>query len=185
MGTRNLIVIKHENEYKVVKYCQWDGYPEGQGAIALGFIRKMDKNLFVQSLKNIKYISSDESHNYSKHTYPQLYRDDGADILSRIYNAQSEFIFNNSDLKFAADSLFCEWLYLLDLDKDTFNVFKGFQKSPLLPTEEFYWLSISKPEDDEYFPVKLLKSFSLDECKHLTNETFAKEIYNLINSGEE
>jgi hypothetical protein len=31
MGTRNLIAVFFDGEYRVAQYSQWDGYPEGQG----------------------------------------------------------------------------------------------------------------------------------------------------------
>ena len=41
MGTRNLTIVKHNGEYKVAQYGQWDGYPEGQGVMALEFARRI------------------------------------------------------------------------------------------------------------------------------------------------
>lgn len=39
MGTRNLTCVVKDGEYKVAQYCQWDGYPEGQGQTILNFLR--------------------------------------------------------------------------------------------------------------------------------------------------
>ena len=53
MGTRNFIIIKLRNltglskrqlkEFCLMQYCQWDGYPEGQGVTILNFLRKIIK----------------------------------------------------------------------------------------------------------------------------------------------
>ncbi|KAI1453117.1 hypothetical protein F4805DRAFT_386686 [Annulohypoxylon moriforme] len=38
MGTRNLICIRVNKQWVVAKYCQWDGYPTGQGVILFNFL---------------------------------------------------------------------------------------------------------------------------------------------------
>ena len=43
MGTRNLTCVMYNGEYRVAQYCQWDGYPSGQGAIALNFLSDKEK----------------------------------------------------------------------------------------------------------------------------------------------
>lgn len=51
MGTRNFLIIKLRNltglskhqlrEFCLMQYCQWDGYPKGQGLIILKFLRNI------------------------------------------------------------------------------------------------------------------------------------------------
>ena len=59
MGTRNLTMVKKNNELKVCQYGQWDGYPSGQGATILEFCK--DKNKLEQLrdiVDDIKDIST-------------------------------------------------------------------------------------------------------------------------------
>ena len=98
--------------------------------------------------------------------YPALNRDIGTDILEMIIN-------NNKPLKlrdesaFAKDSLFCEYAYVIDFDKNVFEVYKGFNKEPLNNDERFYYL---QDINEEYKPVKLVVSFSLNKLP--TKEEF-------------
>ncbi|RYO92280.1 hypothetical protein DL766_001771 [Monosporascus sp. MC13-8B] len=38
MGTRHLILVYYKGQYRIARYGQWDGYPEGQGATVLCFV---------------------------------------------------------------------------------------------------------------------------------------------------
>lgn len=60
MGTRNVTIVKLEGKVVIAKYCQWDGYINGQGVDLCNFIRN---DLDLRTLKkNIKkcYPISDE-----------------------------------------------------------------------------------------------------------------------------
>ena len=51
--------------------------------------------------------------------YPYFSRDNGAQILDMIYHSEEEVFIS---IDFAADSLFCQWAYVIDLDKNTFEI---------------------------------------------------------------
>lgn len=178
MGTRNLICVVKDNEYKVAQYSQWDGYPEGQGLTVLNFLRENDMDKFRQQVDKCTFIEDDdffdnayaelgidtksgyismEDANKFASVYPQLSRDMGGNILDFVLNNDDALLKNSVD--FANDSLFCEWAYVVDLDKNTFEVYEGFNKTPLSEDERFY---SSNVDDNEYYPVKHVISFDLD-----------------------
>ena len=186
MGTRNLTMIYNEGKYVLAKYCQWDGYPTGQGAEICKFlsrIRNIEK--LEERLGDLQYITSEELEDawaevgqprgddrvswyigkkFSK-VHPELCRDIGGGILQMIVDSDGVFKTKN-DLEFAADSLFCEWAYVIDFDKGVFEIYKGFNQMPLNPEDRFYFLTEKSREleyREMYFPVKLVKSFALDE----------------------
>jgi len=189
MGTRNLTAVFHDGKYCVAQYGQWDGYPSGQGLTALEFLRdKMDKQLFIDKLKETfnptdeqmkqwwidaghdgesDWVSFEVSDRF-KSKHPTLNRDMAAKVLEHIQSSTSKVPINLS-IDFAADSLFCEWAYVLDLDKNTFEVYEGFNKSPLLDDERFFGATC---EDGSvgYYPVKLRHSFNLDNLP--SNDSF-------------
>jgi hypothetical protein len=176
MGTRNLTCVMVGGKYKIAQYGQWDGYPSGQGLTALKFLRdKMKRDVFLKNLKLAKkitkkqmdalyvecgakagseWVGMDVSDRF-KARNPQLSRDMGADILDFIQNATGRFFIQNT-IDFAGDSLFCEWCYVVDFDKDTLEVFKGFNKEPLMEDERF---ASAKTSHDEYKQVKHLITF--------------------------
>jgi len=62
MGTRNLTCVVKDGEYKIAQYCQWDGYPSGNGVEILEFLKNMDRNHFENRVNDCVFISSDEVH---------------------------------------------------------------------------------------------------------------------------
>ena len=178
MGTRHLIVVVKDNEYKVAQYGQWDGYPEGQGLKVLNFLKENDIDKFRNQVAKCKFIEDDtfyekihkeldinpkdgfityeESERFKAH-YPQLDRDMGADILNYIMDNDDIILQNCID--FANDSLFCEWGYIIDLDKNTFEVYEGFNKNPLSDNERFY--NHSNKGENGYHPIRHIISFDL------------------------
>lgn len=177
MGTRHLIAVVKNNEYKVAQYGQWDGYPEGQGVRVLKFLQENDINHFAKQIDKCRFITDEnffkkayeelgivsnngfitmEQSGIFNAKYPQLNRDMGAAILDYIMNHDDVILKN--DITFADNSLFCEWCYVIDLDKNTFEVYEGFNKSPLSEYERFY----SNKCENGYYPVKHVISFSLN-----------------------
>jgi hypothetical protein len=177
MGTRHLTIVKFGGEYKIAQYGQWDGYPEGQGVTALEFIRKIvDSNLtneFAYKVKNCRWITEEEvaaieeDRNWP-HKHPELSRDAGAGILQMVMDSKNGLVLVNR-IDFAADSLFCEWAWLIDLDAWTFEAYKGFnQTRPLTEKDRFYFL-VDKEECGYHCIVKVAE-WSIDNLP--SNEDF-------------
>ena len=62
MGTRNVTIIKLNNEPVVVKYTQWDGYPTGTGLALCDFIKNhMDLRTLKSKVKKCYPISEDKA----------------------------------------------------------------------------------------------------------------------------
>ncbi len=175
MGTRNLTMVISNGETKVAQYGQWDGYPSGQGATALRFLREVNIERFKEKLKSLHWLTNEEIEkiesvgDWTTH-HPYLSRDRGADILniimySKYEESHKEKTFSGNIVglvdqsDFAADSLLNEWTYVIDLDKETFEVYSGFNKSPLTESDRFYHLEEKK--QGGFYPVKIVKSFSL------------------------
>ena len=196
MGTRNLTCVWLDGEPKVAQYCQWDGYPSGQGADALKFLKsnKFHRETFAKQVRRLTNPSDDafnelwkrvgvtgewanlEQSNKFKETWPHLQRDFGAQILEYIQDLEHSDVggddpklWHRPEVAFAADSLFCEWAYVIDLDIGTFEVYRGFNKKKLLKRDRFQkWTEAGS----EYHPVRLVAFWRLEELRDLTEDAF-------------
>jgi len=186
MGTRNLICVVKNGEYKVAQYGQWDGQPSGQGVDILDFLRnEMDRAKFKNQIEALSFATDDELKqtwieigeepntmisvevaNKYKELYPEHSVDNGSGILRLIQDSDRQLKLRNS-IDFAKDSLSCRWGYVIDLDKNLFEVYEGANKTPLDETERFYTIQEKlKPItvlDTIYYPVKYVVGFDLDK----------------------
>lgn len=199
MGTRNLTMVISNGETKIAQYGQWDGYPEGQGKTALEFLRKVDLDKFRERLKGINWLTKEQNEEVEKlpdglwqKMHPYLSRDRGADILNLVmYNKYSqgrdEVLFGGDILglvdssDFAGDSLSNEWTYVIDLDKNTFEIYSGFNKQPVPEGERFAHLKDAyQASSSIYYAVKHEKTYSLLELP-----TYEQFIANFVSSEQE
>lgn len=150
MGTRSLIAVVKNSQYKVAQYSQWDGYIEGQGATVLKFISNSDNIVKLNnSLIKTRFIDADGAdkqfiEEYDKNcpefigendtrtdaqirwfnTY--ISRDIGARILENIISSQDAEILLQNRIEFAKNpNSWCEYVYVVDLDKNIFQIYIG------------------------------------------------------------
>lgn len=150
MGTRGITEVIFENEIKVSQYGQWDHYPSGQGVTVFNFLRGADNisklkngitnHVFVPSESEYEgmvkpfsnedgWMTMDQSEQFSKQ-YPSLTRDTGAGILEVIANAEGTIPLV-LDTEFKNDELFCEGVYTINLDNETFTTRYGGEETTI------------------------------------------------------
>lgn len=155
MGTRSLTCIVKNGSYLYAKYSQYDGYPQGIGAALINLLLKdgVVDQLYhrVDNVCSLDYESAkhiDAKHDYQMSAYASIFRlleDGSATVVDSLY--------------FAGDSLPCEWCYVIDFDRDTFEVFKGYNKKPLEEIDRFFFLQSA--EMDGHYPVVLVAQYRL------------------------
>lgn len=188
-------MVIHKEETKIAQYGQWDGYPEGQGVTILTFLRsKARVKKLTDKLKDVRFataedekkvqefmnkigcpngwMTSEKATLYHK-KYPYASRDIGGEILEMVANSKDKEIVLNDSTSFAGDSLFCEWAYVIDLDKRKLEVYTGFNTQPLAEDERFANIAKSK-DSSEYSPIRCIHKFDLDALP--TKAKFLKEL---------
>lgn len=182
MGTRHLTIVQKGGKYKVAQYGQWDGYPEYTGVHILDFCKghlanEEGRNTFGEKVAGCKFVEdkiadalindakknpayqgydADYKPNWAK-VFPQFSRDTGCDVLLHILESEDGILLQDA-LSFVADSVFCEWAWVIDLDKNTFEGFKGFCKKKPKKTDRFYTFR----NESGYQPCCLVAKWSLD-----------------------
>lgn len=169
MGTRNLTMVVSNNETKIAQYGQWDGYPDGQGKTILEFLKSCDLKEFRKKVDSLRFYTNKEIQEINRladwtENYPFLSRNIGGEILEAVYNNKVDVLEDFEE--FAAQSLHCEWAYVVDLDKNFLEVYEGFNKNKLKKNERFYHFE-AKSKHPDYHPIRLIKKYPLLELPYL------------------
>jgi hypothetical protein len=186
-------MVRYKKQYKVAQYGQWDGYPSGQGANVLNFLHSVNLDQFKKKLERVRLLNHEDPKDkefvdrlnesldaksmdiLAKRLFDKFFtRDLGSKVLWSIMSASEDDgeILLNGDLEFVKDSLFCEWAYLIDLDKGVLEVYKGFNTKPLAKSQRFY--GDGKRNGEKYYPIRCIKKYKLDKLPTL--EKFLKEL---------
>lgn len=166
MGTRGAFgVIIGEQEK--IGYNQFDSYPDGMGIENLRWLRDADLDEVRRLAQAAKVVSNDTpptakevkalaaftnlgvSEQSTKDWYCLTHQTHGyiGEMLACGYIDDSHL--------FPLDSLFCEWAYLVDFDRNVFEVYEGFQKD--LP-QRGHWAGRPTAKEDETNYVLHLKA---------------------------
>ena len=138
MGTRNLTMVIKDGKTKIAQYGQWDGYPSGQGITVLRFLKRMNRRKFEDQLDKCYFATSRTPEENLTMKYNS--RDHGGGILNIVYDSTDDRMLLVNKSKFIIDGLFCEWAYIIDLDKNVLQVYEGFYKERLTTKDRFYRL---------------------------------------------
>lgn len=169
MGTRSLIVVyDQQGKHRIAQYSQWDGYPAGQGKTVLEFLKDEGAVRMLRNyrLDGCRFLTEAEIEKIGLEKNPieqrpQLSRNLGADILHLAATVDKLALVDS--IQFAADSLFCEWAYVISFKDNVFEVYKGFNK--LEPEGRFK--DFKTEDDSEYRPVTLIKTYDIGNLPSL------------------
>lgn len=168
MGSRYLVCVKNEDEYVIAQYGIDDGAPGTAGVYCMDFGRSLSnpstRLLFKEKLKNCRFLTEQELADIQNK--PEInsnhMTDDAYNIFFHIMKSDTIIHLKNK-IAFTGQSLYCEWCYLIDLDLNTFEVFRGFNDIKKNASHRFtqYTEIVSHPRT-QYYPVALEIAYSLD-----------------------
>lgn len=186
MGTRGAIGFYKKGITKVT-YNHYDSYPESLGVNILSELEGVSISDLNKCFKNLKLINDDKKPTKSEIKKYSEYADTSVgnegmrnttinhyyQLFRKIQGTLKPFILGKVNLmidskNFLKDSLFCEWAYIVNLDINNFEVWKGYQQTPQKGNR------YGEESDDGYYPVKLIKTYSLNNLPE--QEVFIKEI---------
>lgn len=182
MGTRGVWGVRYQNKDKIT-YNHFDSYPDNLGETIKKFIIKHS----VEELKQIasKIILVDRNMKPTKEQieackdYMNLYVSEQSpeDWYCLLHKSQGEpeayikgLIFMIDSCNFMKDSLFCEWAYIINLDTNKLEIYRGFQKEP--QNNRYYCEA-----DQGYANCALIHEIPLEEVKILDMHKLQEEIY--------
>jgi hypothetical protein len=193
MGTRGSLDFVIDGEDRCT-YNHWDSYPEELGVNVLRYLRDEVTSLddLREQVRKLRVVTDEDEPtredidhltkigsvelnvgNQSLDDWYCLLRNCQGDIGMIL---EAGIIIDGSS--FPADSLFCEWCYAIDLDRNVFEVYKGFQTEP----HDKGRFAKMKPETDysgtQYYPVALVAEFPLDALP--SDEEFIDKIVALV-----
>lgn len=174
MGTRGLLGF-HIDGRDIGSYNHSDSYPSGLGATTVAEIIEAIKQFGLDGVRDrVRKLAILEEH--KKPTPEQIdrlrqYADCGVsdrsleDAYCLLHNLQGSIlkileagaILENTG--FVKDSLFCEWAYFINLDAETFEVYRGFQQDLALQKGRF-----AEPAGENgYYPCTLVAEYPLND----------------------
>lgn len=172
MGTRSLIVVVKNDEIKVAQYNQYDGYFECTGQLIKEFVQDKEKvNLLNKKLDLCRFLTKNEVDELDERisngedifkNFPQLSRSFGVDVLYYIIDQNEETCLLDKR-KFALDSLFCEYAYVVNLDTKTVEFYLGLNTNKNADFGRFKDLENLLSEDEKYRTVALLKTYKFNK----------------------
>lgn len=174
MGTRGAYGF-YKNGIDKITYNHFDSYPEGLGKEIVRFCKETSIQEMNEIFDRIELVDESmsptpEQIERNKDHFVPAILDNGSKTMHNWYwllrGAQNGLdawknglIYMIDSAQFLQDSLFCEWAYVINLDKNVLEVYKGFQKTP---QRNRYYRAESYDEDSDYYNCALIAEFPLN-----------------------
>ena len=185
MGTRGIFGLRKNGKDKC-SYNHWDSYPSCLGETMVEYIQThtleemnnlYDKLIMVDEdfrtsqftkFQREKYKNFMKKEDFFSHRYGEVCTSEDITMYQFLHEFQGNLKkydeFPEIDLmidsqNFIKNSLFCEWGYIINLDDNTLEIWKGFQQK----SQKNNRYGCEKWEG--YYPSKNIKKIKLEEIK--------------------
>lgn len=184
MGTRGLVGFVIDGEVKA-SYNHFDSYPTGLGCDVVKAVNAgidADKVRALRMVKEDQKPTVDEQANLLKHANLGVSTGNPAEWYVLLRDLQGDLLgtldagYMIDSLNFAADSLFCEWGYLVNLDTETVEVYRGFVKDQ--SRGRFATMDFHKDHRvEQYLPITLLREVPFTQLTDAVMQELENEVY--------
>jgi len=187
MSTRGCVGFLIDGEEKVT-YNHSDSYPSGLGVDVFQFVRDFSTDKLKEIARSIELVdrNSNPTQKQIGHCFSYEIVDLGGgnqfveDWYWLLHNAQRNLNLYADGLKymidsrnFLYDSVFCEYAYIINLDTELLEVYKGFNKDKNAKGRYVEVTDKMRKEsglNKDYYGTKLIATFSLDQIHDQMDE---------------
>ncbi|MGF6375022.1 hypothetical protein M2140_000056 [Clostridiales Family XIII bacterium PM5-7] len=176
MGTRGLWGFRKDDVDKLA-YNHFDSNPDALGERVLSFIKSTDVDEMTEIFNNIQLVDEESTPTEENIAQLKKWADQSVDdgrldnwyVLLRktqgepeVYKQGLPYMVDSAE--FIKDSLFCEYAYVINIDKKCLEFWIGFQRSP--QEENRYGQGVMT----NYYPCRMLKTYSFEEITDSTTQ---------------
>ena len=185
MGTRGAYGFRI-NEQDKVTYNHFDSYPDWLGRKVMEYVSQTPLNSMRQTASSIVLVgeetkpSADLIEMYKKYADLHVSTRKYEEWYCLLRKTQGDLFPYNDDLRhmidsqlFLTDSLFCEWAYIVNLDSERLEVYKGFNKDLRARGRYARW---SVPDNYGYKGVTLIQEVAINEIGEHSIDGLVKEL---------
>lgn len=196
MGTRGLMGFTVQEEH-FLTYNHYDSYPTGLGSNLLKWLKLhlVIQDDTVQISPEVMGVLTglEQVEEGSEPTEEQLAKltargfteaqnvSTGRDFYSWLRDCQGDLdltlrsgFWIKGGYEFGFDSLFCEWGYVIDVDRNCFDTYRGFQQ---VPATKGIWAGAEMPGSrDGYEAIQRIQSLPFDAIPDLEIEPWVTDL---------
>lgn len=182
MGTRGLWGFRKNGEDKLT-YNHYDSYPAYLGCKVIEFVKEHGKEELENIFRRIVLVDENDPATAEAMVLCKRFSDVGVSkgnikdwycLLRKSQGCPEAYAdglrFMVEYAGFIYNSLFCEYVYIINLDEDVLEYWVGFQREPddtnRYGTEQY----------DGYYPCKKLKDYPLESIRHMDIDEITSEM---------